>query len=66
MMPTDAKVERLNNVFKNSKFLDRLVVTVSQNDTTKEADSYSLMEYADSLVEGIESIDSSPHKRNYL
>jgi len=59
MMPSDAKVERLNKVFKNSKFLDRLVVTVSQNDTTKEADSYSLMEYADSLVEGIKSIDSS-------
>ena len=59
MMPTDAKVERLNKVFKNSKFLDRLVVTISPTDTTKEADSYALMEYADSLVGGIAKIDSS-------
>src|ERR1700749_1383283 len=50
MMPTEKKLERLNTIFKNSKFLDKLVVTVSQPDTSKEADPEVLMEYTDSLV----------------
>ncbi|MGZ4034618.1 MAG: 1-acyl-sn-glycerol-3-phosphate acyltransferase [Bacteroidia bacterium] len=59
MMPTDTKVERLNTIFKNSKFLDKLVVTVSQPDTSKEADPEVLMEYTDSLVSKLQKIDTS-------
>jgi 1-acyl-sn-glycerol-3-phosphate acyltransferase len=59
MMPTDKKVERLNTIFKNSKFLDKLVVTVSLADTTKEADAELLMESTDSLVANLQKIDTS-------
>ncbi|MDF2436146.1 MAG: glycerol acyltransferase [Bacteroidota bacterium] len=59
MMPSDAKVERLNAIFKNSKFLDKLVVTVSLPDSSAAADPQLLMEYTDSLVEGIKQIDTN-------
>ncbi|MBN8696757.1 MAG: 1-acyl-sn-glycerol-3-phosphate acyltransferase [Bacteroidetes bacterium] len=59
MMPTDAKVERLNKVFKNSKFLDRLVVTISPSDTTKTSEPDQLIAFADSLVAKISLIDTS-------
>lgn len=59
MMPTDAKIERLNTIFKNSKFLDRLVVTVSMTDSIKEADPDKLIEFTDSLITSLQKIDSS-------
>ncbi len=59
MMPTDEKVERLNTVFKNSKFLDRLVVTISSADSTKDIAPDILIEYTDSLVSAIKKIDTS-------
>ena len=59
MMPTDAKVIRLNEIFKNSKFLDRLVVTVSLADSTKEAQPEKLIEFTDSLIASIQKIDTS-------
>jgi len=59
MMPTDAKIERLNTIFKNSKFLDRLVVTVSMTDSTKEADPDKLVAFTDSLIATLQKIDSS-------
>lgn len=59
MMPTDAKIERLNTIFKNSKFLDRLVVTVSLADSTAEPDPDKLIDFTDSLIASIQKIDSS-------
>jgi 1-acyl-sn-glycerol-3-phosphate acyltransferase len=59
MMPTDAKVERLNTIFKNSKFLDKIVVTVSLADTSAEAAPEKLMEYTDSLVNSLQKVDTS-------
>ncbi|HEY0030460.1 MAG TPA: 1-acyl-sn-glycerol-3-phosphate acyltransferase [Bacteroidia bacterium] len=59
MMPTDAKIERLNTIFKSSKFLDRLVVTVSLADTTSEAQPDELIAFTDSLLTSIQQIDSS-------
>lgn len=59
MMPSDAKVERLNTILKNSKFLDKLVVTVSLTDTNAAASPEILMEYTDSLISKIEKIDTS-------
>ncbi|MCW3070978.1 MAG: glycerol acyltransferase [Bacteroidetes bacterium] len=59
MMPTDAKVERLNTIFKNSKFLDKIVVTVSIPDSSAEAQPELLMEYTDSLVSAVQKIDTS-------
>ncbi len=59
MMPTDKKIERLNSFFKSSKFLDRLVVTISLADSTAEASPEKLIEFSDSLIASIQQIDSS-------
>ena len=59
MMPTDAKIERLNTFFKNSKFLDRLVVTVSLSDSTATPNPDRLIEFSDSLIASLQHIDSS-------
>ena len=53
ILPHDKKIEKLNEVFQNSKFLDKLVVTVSLNDTAKEARPDSLVAYADAFVTGL-------------
>lgn len=59
MMPTDAKVDRLNTIFKSSKFLDKIVVTVSLPDSSAEGQPELLMEYTDSLVTAVKSIDTN-------
>lgn len=59
MMPTDAKVERLNTVFKNSKFLDKLVVTVSLADSNAKAEPETLISFTDSLVSSILKFDTT-------
>ncbi len=59
MMPTDAKVDRLNNILKNSKFLDRLVVTVTLSDSTSESQPEKLIEFADSLIASMQKIDTT-------
>lgn len=56
MMPTDAKVDRLNSIFKSSKFLDRLVVTVTATDTTTTDPSAELGAYTDSLVSKLQTL----------
>jgi uncharacterized protein len=59
MMPSDAKVERLNTVFKNSKFLDKLVVTVSLADSAAKPEPEELITFTDSLVSSIQKFDTS-------
>ncbi len=59
MMPTDAKVERLNKVFKNSKFLDKLVITVSLADSMAKGEPDELITFTDSLVSSIQKFDTS-------
>ncbi len=54
MMPGDKKVEKLNFVFQNSKFLDKLVINISFKDSSVE-NTEALIEFADSLVNRIES-----------
>ena len=56
MMPSDAKVAKLNAIFKNSKFLDRLVVTVSLADTTALSEPETLIEFTDSIVNAAKSL----------
>jgi len=51
ILPHDKKVEQLNEVFQNSKFLDKLVFTVSLKDTTAAASPDSLVAYADAFVQ---------------
>lgn len=54
ILPKDKKIEKLNQVFKNSKFLDKLVMMVSMKDTSI-AEPDSLVTFADSLVTTIET-----------
>lgn len=49
VLPKDKKIEKLNQVFQNSKFIDKLVVMVSLKDTTAEEPD-SLVAFADKLV----------------
>ena len=50
ILPKDKRTEKLNQVFQNSKFMDKLVVTVSLNDTTGDAQPDSLVAYTEELV----------------
>ena len=50
ILPKDKKIEKLNAVFQNSKFMDKLVVTVALKDTAAEAQPDSLVAYADELA----------------
>lgn len=49
ILPKDPRVEKLNEVFQHSKFMDKLVVMVSLKDTTA-ANPDSLILFSDSLV----------------
>ncbi len=49
ILPHDKKIEKLNEVFQNSKFADKLVVTVSLKDTNATQPD-SLIKYTDTLV----------------
>lgn len=50
ILPKDQKIEKLNEVFQNSKFLDKLVVTVSLKDTSHGPSPDSLVVYADAFA----------------
>lgn len=66
VLPKDKKIEKLNEVFQNSKFIDKLAVTVSLKDTATAAQPDSLIAYTDELVAGIkEKLDSFVTKINY-
>lgn len=54
VLPKDKKIEKLNQVFQNSKFLDRLVVMVSQKDTTANPEPDSLAAFAENFVNSIQ------------
>ena len=54
ILPKDKKIEKLNEVFQNSKFMDKLVVTVSLKDTAAAAQPDSLVSYADELAENVQ------------
>ncbi|HEX2684135.1 MAG TPA: 1-acyl-sn-glycerol-3-phosphate acyltransferase, partial [Ferruginibacter sp.] len=54
VLPKDKRIEKLNAVFQNSKFMDKLAVTVSLKDTNAEAEPDSLVAYADTLAANIQ------------
>lgn len=54
ILPKDKKIEKLNEVFQNSRFMDKLVVTVSLRDTAAAAEPDSLVSYADELAVNIQ------------
>jgi uncharacterized protein len=52
MMPTDNKVERLNEVFNSSKFLDKLIVSISFKDSSLYVEN-DLAEYAQMFCDSV-------------
>lgn len=58
MLPTDAKVEKLNRIFQNSN-LDRIVVTLSLSDSNALPDPALLMQSADGLAADLSKLQ--PH-----
>jgi 1-acyl-sn-glycerol-3-phosphate acyltransferase len=50
VFPDDERVENLNYVFQNAKFAERIVVMVSVNDSSIQAEPDSLVAIADKLV----------------
>ncbi|OJY95836.1 MAG: glycerol acyltransferase [Sphingobacteriales bacterium 40-81] len=54
ILPKDPKVEKLNEVFQHSKFMDKLVVMVSLKDTNAVSPD-SLILFADTFVEHVSS-----------
>ena len=55
ILPKDKKTDRLNQVFANSKFLDKLVVTVSLKDSNAMAAPDSLVAFADAFVSAVQN-----------
>lgn len=60
VLPKDKKIEKLNRVFQNSKFLDKLVVIISLKDSNAEAQPDSLVSFAESFVSSAQQ-DLSPY-----
>jgi hypothetical protein len=50
VLPNDRKIQKLNDVFQDSRFLDKLVITISTNDSTGPAQTDSLVAFADVFV----------------
>jgi uncharacterized protein len=50
VLPNDKKIEKLNQVFQHSKFLDKLVVTVSLKDSNGVAQPDSLVAFASTFT----------------
>lgn len=55
IIPRDNKIDKLTQVFQDSKFTDKLVMMVSLKDTTATPQPDSLIAYADQLVAKIDS-----------
>ncbi len=55
ILPKDKKIDQLNQVFTNSRFMDKLVVTVSLKDSNAMAQPDSLVAFADKFVNTVQS-----------
>ena len=55
ILPKDKKIEKLTAVFQNSKFMDKLVITVSLKDTSLPAQPDSLVAYAAAFTEQLQT-----------
>ncbi|MCC6462175.1 MAG: glycerol acyltransferase, partial [Saprospiraceae bacterium] len=54
-LPNNAQTARFTEAFQQSKFLEKIVLTVSQIDTTAEPDPERLIEYTETLLARIDS-----------
>lgn len=55
ILPRDKKIDRLQQFLQSSRFADKLVITISQKDTTGEAQPDSLAAFASAFTERAQS-----------
>ena len=55
ILPNDKKIEKLNQVFQNSKFADKLVISISLKDSNAAAEPDSLVNFTDTFVAHIQN-----------
>ncbi|WP_346318662.1 1-acyl-sn-glycerol-3-phosphate acyltransferase [Chitinophaga sp. YIM B06452] len=55
ILPRDKKIDRLSQFLQNSKFADKLVIMVSQKDTTAQAEPDSLTATAQEFLAGLQN-----------
>ncbi|QEC69760.1 methyltransferase domain-containing protein [Panacibacter ginsenosidivorans] len=55
ILPNDKKIEKLNSVFQNSKFADKLAITISLKDSLAGPQPDSLVNFTDSFVSQIQN-----------
>ena len=61
-IPKDAKVDKVNKVFQNMKFKDKVIVNISLSDTNSKANPDQLILYANKFVEEIKNPLSANRK----
>jgi len=62
VIPLDEGIKKVNTAYQNSKFSDNLIFHLSPTDTTNFEQTDGLIDFADSLVQQIEALDSSQIK----
>ncbi len=63
--PKDKKLEKINQIFQHSKFMDKLVVMVSLNDSTKATQPDSLIRFTNELVSRVSGLAPYVKKITY-
>jgi 1-acyl-sn-glycerol-3-phosphate acyltransferase len=53
ILPQDKKLDKLQQVFQDSKFADKLILTISQQDTSRAAQTDSLTVFAKELTDQV-------------
>lgn len=56
VMPSDEKINKMNLVFRNSKFADKMVFNIYLSDSTIAADPDKLVDFCEEMVEGLSSL----------
>ncbi|MBA3827666.1 MAG: 1-acyl-sn-glycerol-3-phosphate acyltransferase [Taibaiella sp.] len=51
ILPHEKKLDKIQQIFQDSRFADKLVITISQKDTTKKVKPDDLVSYADTYVD---------------
>ena len=62
ILPLDQSVRKINNAYQNSKFSDNLIFHLSPSDTTRYNDPDALIDFGDSLVKSLKSLNSTKIK----
>lgn len=62
VIPVDAQIKKVNQAYQNTKFSDNLIFHLSPKDSVNFAETATLIDFGDSLVQGLQALDSSQIK----